>query len=209
MSTRASPAGPAPAPPPHLEEPPPPLHRAACRGSAPCHGLARAPSWPSARKGGGGRAKSGRPGARGGRRHRRSRTSRPPDIAAAATGRARGRRIWPAPPWKGTGGGSRRGRSAGRRNSAATLELQRARAAALPSLKTMARRRRSHCGHGELVLLWVGAVLIAGVCAVSCTSIPPARRARSSFEFGSLQASAPQSPFRSFPRPVSSPRRSS
>jgi len=211
-STRASPAAPAPAPPPHLEEPPPPLHRAACRGSAPCHGLARAPSWPSARKGGGGRAKSGRPGARGGRRHRRSRTSRPPDIAAAATGRARGRRIWPAPPWKGTGGGSRRGRSAGRRNSAATLELQRARAAALPSPKTIARRRRrrrSSCGRGELVLLRVGAVLIAGVCAVSCSSIPAARRTRSSFEFGSLQASAPQSPFGSFPRPASSPRCSS
>jgi len=170
------------------------------------------PSWPPARKEGGGRAKSDRHGARGGRRHRRSRTSRPPDPAAAATGRARGRRIWPAPPWKGTGGGSRRGRSAGRRNSAATLELQRARAAALPSPKTIARRRRrrrSSCGRGELVLLRVGAVLIAGVCAVSCSSIPAARRTRSSFEFGSLQASAPQSPYGSFPRPASSPRCSS
>ncbi|KAG2642042.1 hypothetical protein PVAP13_2KG267458 [Panicum virgatum] len=53
------------------------------------------------------------------------------------------------------------------------------------------RRRRSSCGRGELVLLRVGAVLIAGVCAVSCSSIPAARRTRSSFEFGSLQASAP------------------
>ena len=170
------------------------------------------PSWPPARMGVGGRDKSDRHGARGGRRHRCSRTSRPPDPAAAATGRARGRRIWPAPPWKGTGGGSRRGRSAGRRNSAATLELQRARAAALPSPKTMARRRRrrrSSCGRGELVLLRVGAVLIAGVCAVSCSSIPAARRTRSSFEFGSLQASAPQSPYGSFPRPASSPRCSS
>jgi len=84
--------------------------------------------------------------------------------------------------------------------------------AALPSPKTMARRRRwrwSRCRRGELVLLRVDVVLIAGVCVVSCSSIPAARRARSSFElgFGSLQASASQSPFGSFPRPASSPRR--
>jgi len=65
------------------------------------------PPWPRAgtrhgrrpgRRGGGGRAKKGRDGARGARRHLPSRTSRPPDPAAAATGRARGRRIWPVPP---------------------------------------------------------------------------------------------------------------
>jgi len=60
----------------------PPLPRAGTR-----HG--RRPG----RRGGGGRAKKGRDGARGARRHLPSRTSRPPDPAAAATGRARGRRI--------------------------------------------------------------------------------------------------------------------
>jgi len=131
---------PAPAPPPRLEKLPPPRHRAACRGPAPRHGLARAPAMAAGQEeeGGGGRAKSGRDRARRGRRHHPSRTSRPTDPAAAATGRARGCRIWPAPPrrrppspplWEGTAGGSRRGgRSTGRRSSAATLE----RGAALP-----------------------------------------------------------------------------
>ena len=106
--------------------------------------------WPPARKEGGGRAKSGRHGAREGRCRRRSRTSRPPDPAAAATGRARGRRIWPAPPWKGTRGGSRRGRSVGRRNSAATLELERARAAVpLPFPKSTATRQRMRGRRGR------------------------------------------------------------
>ena len=58
----------------------PPLPRAGTR-----HG--RRPG----RRGGGGRAKKGRDGARGARRHLPSRTSRPPDPAAVATGRARGR----------------------------------------------------------------------------------------------------------------------
>ena len=57
------------------------------------------PRPPARKEGGGGRAKKGRDGARGGRRHLPSRTSRPPDPAAAATGRARGRRIWPVPPY--------------------------------------------------------------------------------------------------------------
>jgi len=38
------PAAPAPAPPPRLEDLPPPLRRAACRGSTPRHVLARAPA---------------------------------------------------------------------------------------------------------------------------------------------------------------------
>ena len=77
-----------------------------CRSTAPLDGdllpamapRGNPPRPPARKEGGGGRAKKGRDGARGGRRHLPSRTSRPPDPAAAATGRARGRRIWPVPP---------------------------------------------------------------------------------------------------------------
>lgn len=86
----------APAPPPRLEDLSPPLRRAACRGSAPRHVLARAPAmavgpkgrWRAHQNGRCSTAQLARDGARGGRGQRCSRTSRPPDPAAAATGRA-------------------------------------------------------------------------------------------------------------------------
>ena len=67
-----------------------------CRSTAPLAGdllpamapCGNPPRPPARKEGGGGRAKKGRDGARGGRRHLPSRTSRPPDPAAAATSRA-------------------------------------------------------------------------------------------------------------------------
>ena len=84
------------------------------------------PPWPPVRKGGGGSAKSGRDEARGRRRHATVLAERPgrqirllpprAKLEAAGSGQARSLPAAP-PPWEGTGGGSRRGQSAGRRSS--------------------------------------------------------------------------------------------